>query len=584
MKTALGIFKRDVKRLKTNIIAVIVLLGICILPSLYAWFNIAAVWDPYGNTGGIPVAVVNEDKGSSLEGINVNAGEKIVTNLKGNHQMGWKFVDKDKAMDGIKEGDYYAVVYIPKDFSEDMISVATGTITRPEITYYVNEKKNGIAPKITDKGVEAIQTQVNSSFIGTVTGYMTDILKVGEEKASVTKDDLVAGINKTLDNASADLSALSSGISSYQSTIDSAVSLIDANITLAGSVDDSLSGAENRIEGDLSKLKEQHAAIDADKFPDIDKLLTKVENGFDKCLDDLKQAGSMSSDAQDVLTSLKSSLNSVSDSLTSTKSAVDGSIERIDTFRNNEDSLNISDGFVDIINKIISNPKSVSEFMASPVKISTEKVYPVADYGSAMAPFYTTLAIWVGGIIMVAIMKTRVREDDQLRNITPRAAYIGRSLIFIITGLVQALIIGLGNIFFLGMQCKSPLLFMVTCLITSFVFTLIIYTLTVSFGSIGKALCVIWLVLQVAGSGGTYPIEVLPQSFQYMSHFMPFTFACDAMRETVAGVYTPDYITDMLKLLCFVPLSLLLGLVLRNPLRRLNEFFEDRLEDTKFMG
>ena len=465
-----------------------------------------------------------------------------------------------------------------------MISVATGTITRPEITYYVNEKKNGIAPKITDKGVEAIQTQVNSSFIGTVTGYMTDILKVGEEKASVTKDDLVAGINKTLDNASADLSALSSGISSYQSTIDSAVSLIDANITLAGSVDGSLSGAENRIEGDLSKLKEQHAAIDADKFPDIDKLLTKVENGFDKCLDDLKQAGSMSSDAQDVLTSLKSSLNSVSDSLTSTKSAVDGSIERIDTFRNNEDSLNISDGFVDIINKIISNPKSVSEFMASPVKISTEKVYPVADYGSAMAPFYTTLAIWVGGIIMVAIMKTRVREDDQLRNITPRAAYIGRSLIFIITGLVQALIIGLGNIFFLGMQCKNPLLFMVTCLITSFVFTLIIYTLTVSFGSIGKALCVIWLVLQVAGSGGTYPIEVLPQSFQYMSHFMPFTFACDAMRETVAGVYTPDYITDMLKLLCFVPLSLLLGLVLRNPLRRLNEFFEDRLEDTKFMG
>lgn len=292
----------------------------------------------------------------------------------------------------------------------------------------------------------------------------------------------------------------------------------------------------------------------------------------------------MSSDAQDVLTSLKSSLNSVSDSLASTKSAVDVSIERIDTFRNNEDSLNISDGFVDIINKIISNPKSVSEFMASPVKISTEKVYPVADYGSAMAPFYTTLAIWVGGIIMVAIMKTRVREDNQLRNITPRAAYIGRSLIFIITGLVQALIIGLGNIFFLGMQCKNPLLFMVTCLITSFVFTLIIYTLTVSFGSIGKALCVIWLVLQVAGSGGTYPIEVLPQSFQYMSHFMPFTFACDAMRETVAGVYTPDYITDMLKLLCFVPLSLLLGLVLRNPLRRLNEFFEDRLEDTKFMG
>lgn len=584
MKTALRIFKRDLKRLKTNIIAVIVLLGICILPSLYAWFNIAAVWDPYGNTGGIPVAVVNDDKGSSLDGLNINAGDEIVTSLKGNDQMGWKFVDKEKAMSGIKEGDYYAVVYIPDDFSKNMISVTTGTITRPEITYYVNEKKNGIAPKITDKGVEAIQTQVNSSFVGTVTQYVTDILRVGEEKASVTKDDLVSGLNKTLDNAVSDLSTLSYSIDSYQSTINSATSLIDANITLAGSVDDSLSGAQERISGDLTKLKNQRAAIDADQFPDIDKLLTKIENGFDQCLDDLDKAGSMSQDAQSVLKGLKSSLESVNSSLSATKDAVDKSIERINSFRNSGDGINISDGFVDVINKIIANPKSVSTFMSSPVKIDTEKVYPVADYGSAMAPFYTTLAIWVGGIIMVAIMKVRVREDENIRHITPRSAYIGRSLIFILTGLVQALIIGLGNIFFLGMQCVNPLLFMTTCLVTSFVFTLIIYTLTVSFGSIGKALCVIWLVLQVAGSGGTYPIEVLPDSFQYMSHFMPFTFACDAMRETVAGIYSPDYITDILKLLCFVPLSLLLGLVLRNPLRRLNEFFEDRLEDTHFMG
>lgn len=584
MKTAWHIFKRDISKLKTNVIAIIVLLGICILPSLYAWFNIAAVWDPYGNTGSIPVAVVNDDKGSSLEGLNIDIGEEIISNLKGNDQMGWDFVKKDDAIDGIKKGKYYAVVYIPEEFSQDMISIATGTVVRPEIKYYVNEKMNGIAPKITDKGIEAIQNQVNSSFIGTVTGYLTDMLKVGESKVHLTKDDIIKDINKSFDTAISDLSDLSDSISSFQSTIDSAISLLDANVTLAGNIDSTMASMEKTMNGNISEIQKIQEKIDKDKYPEVNRLLSKTNDLFNNSLDELKNAQTMSSNAQGVIKSLKSSLSSVKDSLSATKKVTDNSIKRLEKYRGNTDSLNISDGLVSIINKIASDPKSVSSFMASPVKVSTEKVYPVSDYGSAMSPFYTTLAIWVGGIIMVAIMKVRVYEDNQIRNISPRAAYLGRFPIFLITGLIQSFIIGFGNIFFLGMQCENPILFMITCLVTAFVFTLIIYTLTVSFGSIGKAICVIWLVLQVAGSGGTYPIEVLPKSFQYMSHFMPFTFACNAMRETVAGVYTGDYITDILKLLCFVPLSLLLGLVLRKPLMRLNEFFEDRLEDTRFMG
>ncbi len=584
MKNAFRIFKRDIHRLRTNVIAIIVLLGISILPSLYAWFNIAAVWDPYGNTDGIPVAVVNDDEGASLEGIDINVGDQIISSLKANDKMGWTFVSKKEAMKGIDEGDYYAAVYIPKDFSTDMISITTGEIVRPEITYYVNEKKNGIAPKITDKGVEAIQTQVNASFIETVTKYITDFLKVSENKVGVTEQDILNSINSSLEQAISELTDLSNSLTSYQETLNSAISLIDANISLTKSVDSGIDNLEKSTKSNLKKIQQEHKELDKAAYPELDEILTETENTFSNAITKINDAQVMSDNTTSVLKNLKSSLKSVTSSLASTKKVVDNTIAKVEKFKGDADTIDISEGFVTFVNKILKDPDSVSEFMASPVKVSTEKIYEVSDYGSAMAPFYTTLAIWVGGIIMVAIMNVRVREDEEVKHITPRGAYLGRFMIFLIVGLFQAFIIGLGDIFFLGVQCKDPLLFMSTCLLTAFIFNLIIYTLTVSFGSIGKAICVIWLVLQVAGSGGTYPIEVLPQSFQFMSHFMPFTFACDAMRETIAGVYAPDFITDLLKLSCFIPLSLLLGLVLRKPLMRLNEFFENRLEDTKFMG
>lgn len=584
MKVAHDIFLRDFNKLRTNVIAIIVILGICILPSLYAWFNIAAIWNPYGNTGDIPVAVVNDDKGATLKGINVNVGNQIVNNLRANKQMGWTFLGKKQAMDGIHEGKFYAVVYIPRSFSEDMVSFATGEIQRPNLVYYVNEKKNGIAPKITDKGVEAIQSQVNSSFVATITTYVTDILKVGTSNAKVTKEDVINNINETMDKSLKSLEELKKSIQIFQANIDSISSLLDATANLSNSVDKTLTGAQDGLAANLKTVQELHSKVDKKAFPDLDKLFTDTEDKMSEVISGIKSTQGGLESSQDVLGNLRVALQSTKKSLGATESIVDNSIERIKHFRSESDGLNISDAFMDALNKAIQHPEKVGEFMSSPCKVDTVPVFPVKDYGSTMAPFYTTLAIWVGGIIMVAIMKVTVHADDKIRHVTLRQAYLGRFYTFCIIGLVQALIISLGNLYFLHMQSTNPGLFIFTCLLTSFVFTLIIYTLTVSFGSIGKALCVIWLVIQVAGSGGTYPIEVLPDAFKFSSHFMPFTFACNAMRETVAGVYTPDYIMDLLKLLVFVPTSLLLGLVLRNPLYRLNEFFERRLEDTEFMG
>jgi len=222
-------------------------------------------------------------------------------------------------------------------------------------------------------------------------------------------------------------------------------------------------------------------------------------------------------------------------------------------------------------------------FMAAPVQVESHSFFPIANYGSAMSAFYSVLACWVGGVVLVAILKVDVDEDETLHSLRPHERYLGRYLLFLLFGILQSTIICLGDVYFLGIQCTSVPLFLLAGWVASFVFTLIIYTLTASFGDVGKALAVILLVIQIAGSGGTFPIEVTPPFFQAVYPFLPFTHGINAMREIIAGQYGTAYWTDLLKLLAFVPAALLLGLVLRRPLIRLNEFFQERLESTHLM-
>ena len=153
MKKSFQIFKRDIGRLSKNIVALIVVIGVCIIPSLYAWFNIAANKDPYGNTANIKIAVANNDAGTENDMLgNLDVGGQIVDTLKENDSLGWVFVSEDKAISGVKSGEYYAAIVIPDNFSESMVSFLSGKIEQPEFDYYLNEKKNAIAPKITDTG------------------------------------------------------------------------------------------------------------------------------------------------------------------------------------------------------------------------------------------------------------------------------------------------------------------------------------------------------------------------------------------------------------------------------------------------
>ena len=171
MKNILRVFLSDLKRISTNVIAIVVIIGLTVIPSLYAWFNILSNWDPYGeeSTSKIKVAVVSDDNGTAIDGIEVNIGNKIIEALKANNTIGWVFDENSAdAVENVRSGEYYAALVIPSQFSSDLVSFLSDTVTHPQIQYYCNQKKNAIAPKITDKAKTAVKEQVNETFISTI--------------------------------------------------------------------------------------------------------------------------------------------------------------------------------------------------------------------------------------------------------------------------------------------------------------------------------------------------------------------------------------------------------------------------------
>ena len=232
-KRIVGIMAHDFQRVFTNPVAAIIAVGVMVLPSLYAWFNIQASWDPYGSTDNISVAVSNVDEGTVVQGMELNVGKSIVESLAENEQIGWKFVNKEKALAGVRSGKYYAAVVIPEDFSKNMTSVLTPDIERPKIEYYVNEKKNAIAPKITDKGVGVIQQMVNKTFISESVTVIGDVVLGMSEKDKALNRKLVQDISldkekEQVDTAIESLQDLEEGMDNLTDTVEAFQATMDA--------------------------------------------------------------------------------------------------------------------------------------------------------------------------------------------------------------------------------------------------------------------------------------------------------------------------------------------------------------------
>lgn len=736
MRNIIAIFKRDLSRVRGSVVALIVAVGLVIVPTLYAWFNIAGSWDPYGNTGNLKVAVANSDNGymSDLIPVRVNIGDTVVSALRENDQLDWRFVSESDAVEGVRSGEYYAAVVIPENFSSRMMTVFSSDAEHAEIVYYENQKANAIAPRVTDKAASTVRQQIDETFAktisdvglattssllefmdgdqiaayagnlsGTLAGAITtlrdasgsvdefagllqsstglldstsDLLAsagtaskdaealVGDAKTGLSGmhdalDAAVAAINQSLKDSAGDYDAAAKAIDEAFGAADAHVSLTvtqlrDASADVAKrasdmrDVQDNILAVERDVEGsDLpEKLKAelvQKIDIVANTVGNVanqQELLAKhlsdaaasletgaadarakaqaVKDGIaeakgsiggvkdsynatlkqqisdlsDAVADVARRGSDMADDLGATVTDLSHAASALSDDLVGAHEVLAGAsadlVSAADDLQRLKEGLDtaVTSGDLDRVRELIgSDPAALADALAAPVALDRQAVYHIKNYGSAMAPFYTTLSIWVAGIVLAAMLKANVDEADAkaLGNPRPHELYLGRYAFFALLAFAQATLVCAGDLLFFGIQCEHPLQFMLVGWLAGFVFSNMIYTLTVSFGDVGKAIAVVLLVMQVAGSGGTFPIEMTADFFQAVYPFLPFTHAINAMHAAMAGAYGMEFWIELGTLSLYLIPSLALGLVFRRPVIRANRWIIEKLEETKLM-
>ena len=729
--------------------------------------------DPYAHTEGVKIAVVNCDAGVTQEPVGeLHAGDKIIENLQDNHSLGWTFVDREEAIAGVQAGDYYAALVIPEDFSRRMVSVLTGEIQSPEIEYYLNEKKNAIAPKVTDTGATTIQQQINTTFVEiaseAVAESMEEMLQDAGAGSGQTEADMLAELEQTQQELAAqqallqglledmdrhsvlfrdagdtlnrvtetaeqsadaieaamdsldrlrsysnrfstaaadslldarrvmsdlnyevsrDMSTLNRDVTTLQNEVNSLTAdgraVVARNEKLIAELETYLKDLETKRDPDTEeKIKDAIAGIQLpedgnlpgrDEIADAIGQLQKPETGVDyrKYLQELIPAlkawnrnfsavldsadravakiwsisnnmGTYHKNMTDILTegqrqlsgveqefnenerrALEQSLDHVAryggelsatlrdlnpavqelqalldqmedavqqtaDTLEQTASMLDrvgNGVERIQTDIRALQSMQSVNQAEDWLQVHHVDAEDAASFISAPVTMTTVSQYPVRNYGSGMTPFYTVLAIWVSGIVLISLFKMELDRDEKrrlnmIKPLTAAESYIGRSVIFLAVGLMQAVIICAGDVYLLGVQCENIPLFFLAGIVTSFVFVTLIYALASTFKHIGKAICVILLILQIPGSAGTFPIEMTPKFFQLLHPILPFSYAITAFREAMFGMYGHLYRNSLLILLIYCAVGLIIGLGIRPLILNMNRMMDRQLEES----
>lgn len=590
MKNIIKVFLNDCKHIGRNVVALVVVMGLAVLPSLYAWFNILSNWDPYGpeSTSNIKVAVAYDDTGINISGMDINISTNIVEALKTNDTIGWVFTDStDEAIEGVWSGDYYAALIMPADFSKDMVSFLADNMTHPEIIYYTNQKKNAIAPKITDKAKTAVQQQVNATFISTLTEAIMKSADVADNIGNKNKADstLESGSdsmnNSLIDILIAKFQVINTQVVTFDNVLSALSNIMTTAQTSADTAKDISPDISGTFEGERAILNELNKTIGQSSLIDS-SLFSTISHDIDAVSGYMNSISSIYNDMGYNIDDFNKSISQMGESINNTLVMV----------RNIEDNLNETtnklvefknSGVYSLLQTAISfNTDELASFISAPVAITTEDLYPITNYGSAMSPFYSVLSIWVGALILVAIIHVKVHPFDGIK-VNSVEAFFGRYITFFLIGQAQALLITLGDLFFIGIQCIHPFKFWFAAAFTSFVFTMITYSLTVAFENVGEAAAVVIMVIQVAGAGGTFPIQCLPAIYQAIYKYLPFTYAMDALRECVGGTYSWYYWKCILALLVYVGICLFIGLVIAKPCRKLNAIVDKSKEKSEIM-
>lgn len=756
MKNIFRIYVRDIKRICTNWAAMIMALIIILIPSLYSLTNIKASWDPYANTNGIKIAVVNKDLGTIYKDQDLNLGNELIEKLEDNNKMNWNFVDEEKASEGLINEKYYASIVIPEDFSKCVTTLMDKDVVKPKLIYTVNEKKNAIAPKLTDAGAKSVKNQLDENIVKTVSGIMfrlinetgveidgkradirdiiNKIYELDEELPELESilDDTIGGVSDTdalltktndmlptvsnlLDLTSDFIDNSDYMIKKAQSDINEISPRIKDNLLLAQQlIDNSSVTLENldenilpetakksliilsetatstrvtvsEVKGMLKSTKEFLKKIIDYNLPSINindnllkddeviKIQEQLNNQYDifddikdnlkkinksitvlmKRLDDLEDKLDILISRTDeeiknlengkkldlqTLTDLRDCLkdintlmsniidsydseimNGINDGFNSMKSILSITLDTLNDGKSilpslqeilsaSQDTINFSgnklvelkekfpevkdkvhevadklremdedDAFNEIIDMITNDWNSQSDFMASPVEIEDNRLFSWPNYGSSSAPFYIVLCIWVGALIASALLSFKAENFDDGIELKQYQVYLGKLLTFTTLTTIGTIVACCGALFWLNIYAVHPVMFILYSIFVSIVFTLIVYTAASVLDDVGKSLIVVMLVIQMAGTGGTFPVEVTPSMFHKIYNYLPFTYATSGVRQILAGIVYPILINDIKVLSIYMVCALILGITLKGPLSKGNDVIMNKL-------
>lgn len=689
MNNAWLLFKSDLKRLRRNVVTIIIVVGLVVLPSLFSWYNVLACWNVFDNTGNLMVAVANSDEGyqSDLVPLRINIGDDVVSALRANDELNWVITDEEDAIDGARSGRYYAAVVIPSSFSADMMSFYSNDVEHAKITYYSNLKKSAIAPKVTDKGADQVSRQVNTIFAETISNVTLSIAAALYDYADDADADgaigklaaHMASISSQMNEAADALVAYSSVLESAENLVDESASLLAGTQRSANEVAEAVQGAQDSTSSIVSAISQSASALatavensaaefsdaasavsdafdrsdaaaqqassllreqassaeqagDPDRAAALREAADAIDDANEKAqskrleaeqltsdarsnLDDVRNdytenvkptldaLAASAADASGQVSAIAAQLDSVSGELGGTADSITekmtGSREKLgdaasDLTASAQELADLSTGIQDALKsndlealrKVIGgDPSALASAIAAPVELERHAVYPVDNFGSAMSPLYTTLALWIGALIMMVTLNLIPTAEmlQELDDPSPRQMFVGRFGVVALISLAQSTFMSLGNLLFLGVQAEHPLLYVLCFWVSGLAFAFIIYTLVALFANLGKALSVILLIVQVSGGGGAFPLKLLPESFQNLSPYLPITHAVNAMRAAMFGIYQADFWIELGTLALFTVPLMLLGLVLHKPLMKVVPQFIARVEKSKLM-
>ena len=480
-------------------------------------------------------------------------------------------------------------------------TASQGAASAASLVDALRQAADGLSQALADggQGFAAVSASVDALFDAAATGSQDSVAALRGQADAL--DGQVAACRDIV----AQLETLREQVPpEYVQALESAIARMNATIGLLENMRDTMRSAADKLEAGSADVQAERAEIKrlADEAQQSaatmrDEFDANLKPGLQKLAD---EASSLVASVGSGLEGLRAAGTGLSDSAGSAAAVLGGAAEKIDatvgelhsasaTLRDLADGIDqaLVAGDADLLREVLgSDTQVLSKALAAPVGIDRVAVFPVDNFGSAMAPLYTTLALFIGSLLILVVVKPTVpgRVRAQLVDPQPRQLFFGRFGVMAFLSLAQTTVMGLGNLLFLQVQVTHPLLFMLCFWLAGLVFTFLIYALVAAFANLGKAVAVLLLIIQVTGCGGSFPLQLLPPFIQGLSPWLPATHVVNAMRAAMFGTYGGDFWWEMGLLALFLVPAAIVGLVLRKPLAKFMSWYVEQVESSKLVG